>query len=487
MKWVYDLKFKTEGGIEMIDRFKARLVGCGYAQREGEDYQKTFASTIRAVTVRLFFAEVAHRDLELILIDVVKAFTHAEMEDRLFIRLPRGFERDGKIGLLNQALEGTKQAANLWQNLLSECLMHCGFKRSAIDPNLYTMSSNSTYIIIVVWVDDLAVGYNDKPMLDTIISKLAKRIKLKVAELNTFIGVDITRDRKRRTITLSQSRYISSLANKHLSESSLKSWKHMTPSATSREETTKFMKIGEAQTEAELRSMINKGYLTILGALMWAAVMTMPDIMFHVSHLARFMQSPSTEAYEAVVNVLKYAFTRRDIGLTYGGEYVPPPFNLTQTGVPEVWSDASFGGSLVIPYGGGFIRWRNAAVVWIARKFKFVPLSTCEAEVAALIIMVKEVLFVVQVLSDMDVVFPTNTPLPCITDSQSGQQTIENPGVTKHTAHFERWLHWGRELRMKKGIIVILVSTKIMMADDKSKVVDRQKFLDCRRFQLNLD
>ena len=32
-----------------------------------------------------------------------------------------------------------------------------------------------------------------------------------------------------------------------------------------------------------------------------------------------------------------------------------------------------------------------------------------------------------------------------------------------------------------------LVSTKIMMADDKSKVVDKQKFLDCRKFQLNAE
>ena len=60
--------------------------------------------------------------------------------------------------------------------------------------------------------------------------------------------------------------------------------------------------------------------------------------------------------------------------------------------------------------------------------------------------MAKEVIFVVQILHDMKIEFPDGTPIPCITDSQSGQQTIENPGVTKHTAHFGRWLHWAREL-----------------------------------------
>ena len=43
------------------------------------------------------------------------------MSERLFIELPKGFEQDGKIGLLNQALEGTKQAANLCE--VAQCDM----------------------------------------------------------------------------------------------------------------------------------------------------------------------------------------------------------------------------------------------------------------------------------------------------------------------------------------------------------------------------
>ena len=38
-----------------------------------------------------------------------------------------------------------------------------------------------------------------------------------------------------------------------------------------------------------------------------------------------------------------------------------------------------------------------------------------------------------------------------------------------------------------KKIDVILVPTELMMADDKSKVVDKTKLFACRRFQLNLD
>ena len=61
-----------------------------------------------------------------------------------------------------------------------------------------------------------------------------------------------------------------------------------------------------------------------------------------------------------------------------------------------------------------------------------------------------------------------------------------NPGVTKRTAHFERWLFWARELYMEKKLLLNLVRDEDMMADALSKVTDRGKFLKCRGALLNL-
>ena len=103
---------------------------------------------------------------------------------------------------------------------------------------------------------------------------------------------------------------------------------------------------------------------------------------------------------------------------------------------------------------------------------------------AATVMMLKEAMFVLSVLHDLG--YATEGKLPTLTDSKSGRDVIRNPGVTKHTAHFARWLHWARELYMQQKIEMILVEDSDMMADCDTKIVDRDKFFKCIKFQMNL-
>ena len=119
----------------------------------------------------------------------------------------------------------------------------------------------------------------------------------------------------------------------------------------------------------------------------------------------------------------------------------------------------------------------------MSRKLKFIPLSTCEAEVAAIVMMIKEALFVLAILRDMHAVM--GTKIPVVTDSKSAIDVIKNPGATKHTTHWERWLQWARRLYLLGQISMHLVGTDDMMADDKTKAVERTKLIKCRGFQLN--
>ena len=100
-----------------------------------------------------------------------------------------------------------------------------------------------------------------------------------------------------------------------------------------------------------------------------------------------------------------------------------------------------------------------------------------------MVMMLKESVFVVEVLADMGI---TVECVPAVTDSKSAKDIICNPGVTKHTAHFARWLHWAREECLAGRVKVYLCGTEVMWGDNMTKAVDQAKGIACRAEQLNL-
>ena len=55
-KWIYKIKTRSDGSIE---HYKARLVVKGFTQEYVIDYEETFASVVRILSVRALLAVVA--------------------------------------------------------------------------------------------------------------------------------------------------------------------------------------------------------------------------------------------------------------------------------------------------------------------------------------------------------------------------------------------------------------------------------------------
>ncbi|GKC74134.1 retrovirus-related pol polyprotein from transposon TNT 1-94 [Tanacetum coccineum] len=93
-KWVYKIKYKSDGTIE---RFKARIVILGNHQVVGIDYTETFIPVAKMVTVRVFLAVVASKQWELHQMDMHNAFLHGDLEEEVFMKIPPGLNK-GKPG-----------------------------------------------------------------------------------------------------------------------------------------------------------------------------------------------------------------------------------------------------------------------------------------------------------------------------------------------------------------------------------------------------
>ena len=79
-RWVYNIKNDANNQLE---RYRARLVVKGYAQKEGINFNDIFSPVVRLTTVRIVLAMCAIFDLHLEQLDVKTTFLHGELEEEI--------------------------------------------------------------------------------------------------------------------------------------------------------------------------------------------------------------------------------------------------------------------------------------------------------------------------------------------------------------------------------------------------------------------
>ena len=128
-KWVFKNK-QSEDGV--IVRNKARLVAQGFCQKEGIDYEETFAPIARLEAIRILLAFVASKGFKLYQMDVKSAFLNGYIEEEVYVRQPPGFENPkfpNHVFKLHKALYVLKQASRAWYEHLKASCLTKGLKR----------------------------------------------------------------------------------------------------------------------------------------------------------------------------------------------------------------------------------------------------------------------------------------------------------------------------------------------------------------------
>ncbi|CAI7920882.1 unnamed protein product [Closterium sp. NIES-53] len=193
--------------------FKARYVARGFSQRQGVDYFQTFSPTPKMTTLRELLHVAAQRDYELHSMDFSAAFLQGSLHEEIWLRRPPGFTGSFPAGTqwsLRRPVYGLHQAPCEWHDTLRTALAALGFAPSTTDPSLFLRTNKSLPpFYFLVYVDDLIFAIADTEVLTLVKSELQKRhICTDLGELRSYLGLQITRDRARRTITLTQSHMV---------------------------------------------------------------------------------------------------------------------------------------------------------------------------------------------------------------------------------------------------------------------------------------
>jgi hypothetical protein len=452
LTWVFKYKYNKHG---FLTKFKARVCVRGDLQPPSE--KETYAATLAAKSFRILMALAARWDLQLKQLDAVNAFPNSPLDEEVYIELPDGFKQPGMIGRLLRALYGLRRSPLLWQKLLSTTLTDLGLKCVPEEPCLFV----NDWLIVFFFVDDIVYMFrdSDKDRANKFCQQLTRKFKMRdLGNLRWFLGIRIIRDREKRQIWLSQDSYIENIAVR-FNLDQLKG----SPSTPM---TSEFL---EPNDEAANQAFTHL-YQRKVGSIIYAAVITRPDIARTAATLATFLTNPSNAHMAAANRCIQYLYGTRQLGIQFDGQSSDPEF--------AVYTDASFAddprdrkssqGYLITLFGG--------PVAWKSGKQDTVTTSSTEAELLALTAVAKEAVATLRLFAGMRFELADKLNIWC-----DNRQTIrlvnsELPRLRTALRHVDIHSNWARQEVQKNTFTVDYLPTDKMPADGLTKPLTKTKF-----------
>eukprot|EP00171_Calliarthron_tuberculosum_P001088 IDg1088t1 len=403
---------------------KVRIVAKGFRQVHGVDYSETYAPVVTLATVRVFLSIIATLDLECDQMDVITAFLNGDLEEDIYMQVPSGFKDKSKPNLvckLHKALYGLKQAPQQWYAKINSFLIdELDFQSCPYEPCLYFKHDKDDINVIVLYVDDLLVAGNKTSTIDKIKTVFKSRFKMKdLGHAQEFLGLEITRDRPNRTLTLSQSGYVDK-------------------------------------------------YSIVIGSLMYLMIGTRPDIAFAVGKLSQHCEKPRLQHWIAAKRVLRYVKGTRNLSITYGTKSSLEPLG---------YCDSDWGGCVETRKSteGYLFLIAGGAVCWRSKKQSIIATSTCEAEYVSLCSAAKEAIWLSRLLATV-LGKPSPTPITIMVDNEGAIASSHSTSINQRNKHIDMRYHFVREAVLSGLVKIQHCTSEEEAADPLTKPLYRIAF-----------
>ena len=440
-------------------KFRSRMVGCGYSQIPGRDFDENYSPTVKYESLCIILHLAAVFDWEIIGIDVENAFIEPDIDRELHMYLPKDiYAQSGRRvkSLLLKSIYGTKQAGTLWYAFVDDKLVHLGYTRSCHDICVYIYSSTDgkIFIICLVYVDDL-LFVGSKASLATIhehIDYFESQLTKLTTETNVtrYIGVDIKRDRKNHTITLSQKPYQMEYVKQNV-PGDAPSKPLPLPYQVDYNE--------QEGTEEPIQKQV--------GQLRFLADRTKMEIQAAVGILGSAAAHPSKEHVKGTVLIGQYLKGTLDDGLKLGGMDI----NIKPFAYSDANYDPRYRSRLASIW---FLNHESGAFSGQSILDPNIRHSSCGTEADALDVTTRKAEYLRGFFAELG--FPQLEPTVIYTDSKSAKQLIELFHVGSNSAHLVMRLNYLHEQTQRKNIVLKYINTDDNVADIQTKLLAIPKF-----------
>ncbi|CAI7832298.1 unnamed protein product [Closterium sp. NIES-54] len=408
-------------------------------------------------TLRVLLHVAAQRDYKLHSLDFSTAFLQGSLHEEIWLRCPPGFTRSFPPGTqwsLRRPVYGLRQAPREWHDTLRTTLAALGFAPSTADPSLFLRTDTSLPpFYVLVYVDDLVFATADTAGLAHVKSELQKRHTCTdLGELRSYLGLQITRDRAQRTITLTQSHMVQQVLQRF-------DFTYSSPQATPLSTRHSLSALPSDESVEP-----SGPYSELVGCLMYLMTCTRPDLAYPLSILARYV-APGRHRPEHMATakrVLRYFCSTSGMGLVLGGRR--PVFLTGHTDAS--WADdqttqrSSQGYTFSL--GSGFVSWRST-------HSSFVLSSSCEAEIYVGAMAAQELRWLTYLLGDLGEQ-PRSPPVLYV-DNKAMLALCREHRLEHRTKHIALRYFLARELQQRGQLRLAYVASEANTADIFTKAL----------------
>jgi transposase InsO family protein len=431
-RWLFKVKPATAHEPEI---YKARLVVQGFRQKQGMDFQETFAAVARTTSLRVLLALAAAHKTRVTKLDVSNAFLASEMDTDLYVYVPEGYPSNTKFLKLLKALYGLKQSPRLWYKTLVRELESLGYQMTPTDACVFRHKTGKCTLTIVV--DDILQATNEEELRTQVEQRLDEKFGIKA--FGDVVNME-------NHVKVSQKQYILQILERF-------NMHKCKPAATP-------AKVSQDQNEdMDRQAPAGTPYRQLVGALLYL-FHTRPDICAAVVKLSTKLENPTQGDWKAAKRVLRYLSGTLDKGIVY-----PKEVEL------KLWahSDSDWAGCKKTrrSTSGYVVYLGNSPISWKSKMQSVVALSSCEAEYMALVECIKEVLWIRMHLKELGITL--EQPVVIGIDNTAAMALAKNPVLHEKSKHIDTRHHFIRQA-LQAGVVKLqYVNTADNVADILTK------------------
>ncbi|KAL0746111.1 hypothetical protein Bca101_101377 [Brassica carinata] len=464
-RWIFTIKYLPNG---QIDRRKTRLVARGYTQTYGEDYIDTFAHVAKLHTIRIVLSLAVNLEWDLWQMDVKNAFLQRELEDEVYMYPPPGLEglvKPGNVLRLKNAIYGLKQSPRAWYNKLSTTLNGRGFRKSELDNTLFTLTTPSGIICLLVYVDDIIITGSDKIGIRETKEFLKSDFEIKdLGEMKYFLGIELCRSKE--GLFMSQRKYALDL----LKDAGVLGGKK---AKMPMEDGYKVPREGELEDSKLFHDP--KLYRKLVGKLIYLTI-TRPDICFVVNQVSQHMQVPKEHHWRMVERLLMYLNGSASLGVSLGCNKSTEVVGYCDADWAGDRADRRSTTGYCTFIGGNLVTWKS-------KKQKVVSCSSAEAEYRAMLKLTNVLVWIKGILKHLGIEQATPMTMHC--DNQAAIHIASNSVFHERTKHIEVDCHKVRQMIVLGVILPCYTRSEDQLADVFTKAT-RQKTMESIHIRLGL-